>query len=208
MVANIWPEASMIEETNSTLRFATRMMRVSNEATVNIQLDPQLLIKKYERQIKDLKQELAMHDTLAGRSRVQYEDYAPDEQRELEEKVRAYLGGEVQDLEVQSLRMVYESFGIFKKLHQQLKTELQNRPVLPAEDEGQLAAEGAPAASQEQEAREGEVGEDEEGKGISVGVAPAGSRPPMEDRPPVLNQEGQPIVEGERLEGTRTMQPQ
>ena len=27
-----------------------------------------------------------MHDTLAGRSRVQYEEYAPDEQKELQDK--------------------------------------------------------------------------------------------------------------------------
>jgi kinesin family member 6/9 len=40
MLANIWPEMAHIEETVSTLKFATRMMRVSNEAIVNIQLDP------------------------------------------------------------------------------------------------------------------------------------------------------------------------
>lgn len=40
MIANIWPEPEHIEETISTLRFATRMMRVSNEAVVNIHLDP------------------------------------------------------------------------------------------------------------------------------------------------------------------------
>jgi kinesin family protein 6/9 len=40
MVANVWPEPSHIEETISTLRFGTRMMRVSNEATINIKLDP------------------------------------------------------------------------------------------------------------------------------------------------------------------------
>ena len=36
MLANVWPEMSHIEETVSTLKFATRMMRVSNEAIVNI----------------------------------------------------------------------------------------------------------------------------------------------------------------------------
>lgn len=36
MVANIWPEYDHLEETVSTLKFATRMMRVSNEAIVNI----------------------------------------------------------------------------------------------------------------------------------------------------------------------------
>lgn len=40
MIANIWPEPTHLEETVSTLKFATRMMRVSNEAIVNVQIDP------------------------------------------------------------------------------------------------------------------------------------------------------------------------
>jgi len=32
MVANVWPEPRHLEETSSTLKFATRMMKVSNEA--------------------------------------------------------------------------------------------------------------------------------------------------------------------------------
>jgi len=63
MITNIWPEAIHLEETNSTLKFATRMMKVTNEATVNVQHDPALLIKRYEKEIRDLKQELAMHYT-------------------------------------------------------------------------------------------------------------------------------------------------
>lgn len=55
MMANIWPEPDHIEETISTLRFATRMMRVSNDATINIKLDPAQLIKRYEREVRDLK---------------------------------------------------------------------------------------------------------------------------------------------------------
>merc|ERR1719335_959428 len=102
MIANVWPEATKIEETASTLHFATRMMRVSNQASINVHLDPQLLIRKYERQIKDLKQELAMHDTLAGRSRVQYDEYMPDELQELESKIKDYLDGEIQEIEVAS----------------------------------------------------------------------------------------------------------
>lgn len=39
MIANIWPEPFHVEETISTLKFGTRMMRVSNEAIVNVQLD-------------------------------------------------------------------------------------------------------------------------------------------------------------------------
>jgi kinesin family protein 6/9 len=55
MVANIWPEGSHLEETISTLKFASRMMRVRNEAIVNVQVDPHLQIKRYEKEIRDLK---------------------------------------------------------------------------------------------------------------------------------------------------------
>lgn len=55
MIANIWPEGSHLEETISTLKFASRMMRVLNEAIVNVQLDPHLQIKRYEKEIRDLK---------------------------------------------------------------------------------------------------------------------------------------------------------
>jgi kinesin family protein 6/9 len=64
MIANIWPEKRHIEETQSTLKFATRMMKIQNEASVNLLLDPALQIKRYEKEIRDLKQELAMRDTL------------------------------------------------------------------------------------------------------------------------------------------------
>jgi kinesin family protein 6/9 len=86
MIANIWLEAQHADETISTLRFATRMMRVSNEAVLNVEYDPavrscgsrrrpeawltheQVLCKKYEREIAELKKELVMRDALAGRS--------------------------------------------------------------------------------------------------------------------------------------------
>jgi hypothetical protein len=39
MFANIWPESSHVEETCSTLRFASRMAKISNEVSINIQQD-------------------------------------------------------------------------------------------------------------------------------------------------------------------------
>lgn len=53
------------------------MMKVSNEISIDVNLDPKLLLKKYEKDIKELKQELAMHDTLANRGRINYESYTP-----------------------------------------------------------------------------------------------------------------------------------
>lgn len=191
MVANIWPESSHLEETASTLRFATRMMRVTNDPTVNVHLDDKMLLKKYEREIKDLKQELAMHDTLAGRSRVQYEDYTPDEQRELEVQVKDYLEGNTPQLEVVSLRMVVEAFAIFRKLHQGLQKDLAERPRMAAETgaEGEAGGVG-PSSSPQPEVQGADQFDDEEGKGFSVGEAPLGSRP-------VQDGEGMPAGEGD-----------
>jgi kinesin family protein 6/9 len=42
------------------------MRNVTNEASVNEALDQPLLIKKLEREIRDLKQELALHDVLVS----------------------------------------------------------------------------------------------------------------------------------------------
>jgi kinesin family protein 6/9 len=55
MLANVHVTSTHTEETISTLKFATRMMKVKNEATVNIMIDPTLAIKRYEKEIRDLK---------------------------------------------------------------------------------------------------------------------------------------------------------
>lgn len=67
LIANMFPEVPYLDETISTLRFASRMKNVTNEASINLALDQPLLIKKLEREIRDLKQELAMHDVLASK---------------------------------------------------------------------------------------------------------------------------------------------
>ena len=76
MLANIHCTAQHLEETISTLKFATRMMKVKNQAVLNSIVDPTLRIKRLEKEIRDLKQELAMHDTLANRGRVNYDQYS------------------------------------------------------------------------------------------------------------------------------------
>ncbi len=105
-IGNIWPEPSHLEETISTLKFASRIRKVTNEATVNVRLDPQVLLKKYEKDIRDLKQELAMHDTLANRGRINYEPYTPDQQFEQQQLAQKFLDGELEDIEFNSLRQV------------------------------------------------------------------------------------------------------
>eukprot|EP01006_Ploeotia_vitrea_P033383 TRINITY_DN65487_c10_g5_i2.p1 TRINITY_DN65487_c10_g5~~TRINITY_DN65487_c10_g5_i2.p1 ORF type:complete len:851 (+),score=535.62 TRINITY_DN65487_c10_g5_i2:178-2730(+) len=114
LIANMWGEAQHLEESISTLRFATRMMRVSTNATVNVVLDPQLLIKKQAKEIRELKQELAMHDTLANRGDIAYDPYTQEQQEEMNEIVRQYVAGDIEDIDIQSLRQVRELFKQFR----------------------------------------------------------------------------------------------
>ena len=67
------------------------MMKVSNEISVDISLDPKLLLKKYEKDIRELKQELAMHDTLANRGRINYEPYTPEQQHKQQLMAQDFL---------------------------------------------------------------------------------------------------------------------
>lgn len=104
MIANIWPEKAHIEETISTLQFASRMNKVTNDTSIRVNLDPQILIKKQEKEIKDLRQELAMHDTLSNRGRIQYEPYTAEQQYEQQKIALKFLNGELEDIEIESLR--------------------------------------------------------------------------------------------------------
>jgi kinesin family protein 6/9 len=111
MVANVHVVRDHIEETISTLKFSTRMMKVTNEATVNVMMDPSLAIKRYEKEIRDLKQELAMHDTLANRGRVNYDSYSNEELMKVKTVTHQFLSGEIDEIpQMDSLRMIREIF--------------------------------------------------------------------------------------------------
>jgi len=115
MIANIWPEARHLSETASTLKFASRMMKITNEATVNTMLDPALQIKRLEKEIRDLKQELAMHDTLSNRGRINYASYNNQQQNEIQNLTNDFLAGEREDIgEIDSLRKVREVFSLIR----------------------------------------------------------------------------------------------
>ena len=51
-----------------------------------------------------------MHDTLAGRGRITYDPYTPEEQKVQEDLALKYLGGDIEDIQIESLRQVKELF--------------------------------------------------------------------------------------------------
>ena len=60
MVGAIAVEEACIDETISTCRFATRVASIKNNANINEELDPNLLIKKLKKEVDSLKSELRL----------------------------------------------------------------------------------------------------------------------------------------------------
>ncbi|KAJ1343955.1 hypothetical protein BSLG_001505 [Batrachochytrium salamandrivorans] len=192
MIANIWGEQEHIEETISTLRFATRMMCVATSPEINIHYDPQALIKKYEREIKELKQELSMHDTLCNRSHIQYEQFSETQRHDLGRLVRAYIDNEEDELEIINLRQIKEVLSIFRLKYKSLEGELegvQQRALKqvsenptgskessfdPHLDPGLSSGGSRKVAAYDADGDEG-VG-DVESSGFGIGLAPSGMR--------------------------------
>ena len=127
MVANIWPEEQFLQETLSTLNFAQRMGGVVNVASVNIQLDINAQIKKMTKEIKELKQELAMHNTLANRGRINYDPYSPNEQKIQMEAAKKFLVGQSEELEFDSVRQAKELFYQIRHIYQKVKSLNQGK---------------------------------------------------------------------------------
>ncbi|XP_065889212.1 kinesin-like protein KIF9 isoform X2 [Dysidea avara] len=127
MIANIWGEVAQMEETISTLRFASRMMCVSNEPVQNVLQDPVLLVQQYERELDALRQELAMHDVLANRASVSYEPFTEGEKEDIQRQVRQYLDGTLTEIEIINVRQIKETFAQFKATIQNMEAEMEER---------------------------------------------------------------------------------
>ncbi|XP_062326162.1 kinesin-like protein KIF6 isoform X2 [Osmerus eperlanus] len=86
MIATVSVEKKNVEESISTCRFAQRVALIKNEAVLNEELDPALLIGRLKREIQSLKEEIIL---LTGEQRE--DQLTPDEIQTLEELVKAFL---------------------------------------------------------------------------------------------------------------------
>ena len=177
MVANVWPEPDHMEETISTLRFSTRMMRVSNEAIINVELDPSQLIERYKREIRDLRQELAMHDTLANRGRIVYEPYTSEQQYQIQLIAEKFLDTDSDEVEIESLREARELFSQIRNIYRKTMTrlgadEVKNRSRPPTQKPGTVKGSDNKA-----EDKDDGVGQEENVGGFGLGRANPHSKP-------------------------------
>ena len=66
IVCNITPAGNQMEETNNTLKFASRAKLIKIAASRNDIIDEKSLIRKYQREITELRQQLASAATGEG----------------------------------------------------------------------------------------------------------------------------------------------
>ncbi|XP_060710496.1 kinesin-like protein KIF6 [Hemiscyllium ocellatum] len=86
MVATLSVDKRNLEESISTCRFAQRVALIKNEATLNEEIDPRLMILRLKKEIQQLKEELAM---VTGETRA--DNLSQEETQKLEEQLNIFL---------------------------------------------------------------------------------------------------------------------
>ena len=116
MIATVSSELRNMDESISTCRFAQRVAMVKNEATINEQLDPQLMIKRLKQENRELREEIAM---LKGEAVDRGDsELSDDEKARLMELVRGYISDPSEEaaLAVSEYGKIKATFKIFKQL--------------------------------------------------------------------------------------------
>ncbi|XP_014424695.3 kinesin-like protein KIF9 isoform X1 [Pelodiscus sinensis] len=173
LVANIYGEAAQIEETLSSLRFATRMRWVTTEPAINEKYDPERMVKSLEKEIFLLKQELTMRDCLANRSPVTYDPLNENQIAEINSQVHRYLEGAIDEIDIMNIRQIQEVFNQFKVIlsQQEQEVEARLRSKYTLIDKSDFAAIAAAQKAGLVDAEGHLVGE-VDGQGFGIGVAP------------------------------------
>ncbi|KAK1792914.1 hypothetical protein P4O66_001640 [Electrophorus voltai] len=123
MIATVSSEKTNIDESISTCRFAQRVALIKNEALVNEELDPALLIVRLKKEIQCLKEELAM---VTGEQRT--DELSQEEIQRIEEQVKLFLDDPDPDRTLDlgpDMRKIHHCFSLLKERVQQ-KQQAQN----------------------------------------------------------------------------------
>ncbi|NXG99472.1 KIF9 protein, partial [Loxia leucoptera] len=127
LVTNIFGEAEHVEETLSSLRFATRMNWVTAEPVPNEPFYREVGVKALEEEIQLLKQELIMQVNLTSHSLMTYNPLTTAQRAEIRSQVQKYLRGVIEEIDIVNVRQIQEVFRQFKVVLSQQEEELENR---------------------------------------------------------------------------------
>ncbi|XP_073533202.1 kinesin-like protein KIF9 isoform X2 [Phyllobates terribilis] len=177
LVANVYGEAAQIEETLSTLRFASRMRCIPAETAVVERCDPVRVCKNLQKEIEHLRRELAIHDTLSRRPPSSHEPFTDAQMAEIRTQVHRYLDGTLDEIDIVNLRQIQEVFSQFKMIvnHQEQAVELRLREKYTMIDRNDYAAIAAAQKAGVLDADGHLVGE-MDGSSFGIGVAPFSSK--------------------------------
>uniref|UniRef100_A0A0P6J461 Kinesin-like protein n=1 Tax=Heterocephalus glaber TaxID=10181 RepID=A0A0P6J461_HETGA len=126
LITNIYGEAAQLEETLSSLRFASRMKLVTTEPAINEKYDAERMVKNLEKELSLLKQELALHNSLANRPLVTYDPMDEIQIAEINSQVRRYLEGTLDEIDIINLRQIQEVFNQFRVVLSQQEQEVES----------------------------------------------------------------------------------
>ncbi|XP_075070269.1 kinesin-like protein KIF9 isoform X2 [Mixophyes fleayi] len=127
LVANVYGEAAQIDETLSTLRFASRMKCIPAESVVIKHYDPVRMSKNLQREIDHLRRELSFRDCLGQQTHVSYEPFNAGQIAEINSQVQRYLDGTLDEIDIINLRQIQEVFSQFKLILNRQEREVEAR---------------------------------------------------------------------------------
>uniref|UniRef100_A0A8C0EC74 Kinesin-like protein n=1 Tax=Bubo bubo TaxID=30461 RepID=A0A8C0EC74_BUBBB len=113
LVANIRGEAAHVEETLSSLRFATRMKWITTEPVINETYDREVCREGEWRMV--------------NRSLVTYDPLTDIQKAEIKSQVHKYLKGAIDEIDIVNIRQVQEVFKQFKLIASQQEHEVEAR---------------------------------------------------------------------------------
>ncbi|XP_060164755.1 kinesin-like protein KIF9 isoform X1 [Globicephala melas] len=178
LVTNIYGEASQLEETLSSLRFASRMKLVTTEPAINEKYDAERMVKNLEKELALLKQELAIHDSLANRTLVNYDPMDEIQIAEINSQVRRYLEGTLDEIDIINLRQIQEVFNQFRVVlsqqEQEVESTLRRKYTLIDKNDFEAISAVQKAGLVDDD---GHLVGEPDGQGFGLGVAPFSTRP-------------------------------
>ncbi|XP_029399153.1 kinesin-like protein KIF9 isoform X4 [Mus pahari] len=178
LVTNIYGEATQLDETLSSLRFASRMRLVTTEPAINEKYDAERMVKNLEKELALLKQELAIHDSLSNRTLVNYDPMDEIQIAEINSQVRRYLEGTLDEIDIINLRQIQEVFNQFRVVLSQQEQEVESalRRKYTLIDKNDFAAISAVQKVGLMDVEGNLVGEPD-GQSFGLGVAPFSVKP-------------------------------
>ncbi|NXC30823.1 KIF9 protein, partial [Campylorhamphus procurvoides] len=127
LVTNICGDAAHVEDTLSSLRFASRMRWIRAEPVPNITLEQEVSVKAWEDEINLLRRELALQDVLANRPCVLHKPLSSTQRVAIKSQVYKYLRGATRRIDIVNVRQVQEVFKQFKAILSQQQEEVENK---------------------------------------------------------------------------------